>query len=214
MFIYKFTNPKNNKVYIGLWSKSLRELKARYTYELKNKKNRPIVNAINKAGGLENFKFEIIKDDVDTREQLLSLEKTLISQHLSFSNGYNLTKGGEGTQLFGKDNPNYGKAAWNRGKKLSLETREKMSVWQKGQPKSASHKAAIKLRGLNQRIKISQEQENELVFLYIKGEDRESICQKIKLTVGPYRRIIKDLIVNGGLIQREQNTIFEENYGY
>ena len=213
MFIYRFTNPKNNKVYIGLCSNSLRELKARYIYDIKHNKNRPIVNALRKYG-IDNFKFEIIKNNITDREILLKLEQYFIKLYGSIKYGYNITAGGEGTQLFGKDNPNYGKKAWNNGLKMSKEFCQNSSLRQKGKILSESHLRATRERGLRERIKITEEQENELVFLYIKGESRESICQKIKLTMGPYRRIIKDLIANGGLIQREQNTIFEENYGY
>jgi group I intron endonuclease len=213
MFIYKFTNPINNKCYIGITKNSLSKLSIRYNFDVKHnsKTNRPISLALQKYG-IDNFKFEIIKDDITDYKELLLLEKYFIKQYDSIKHGYNVTTGGEETQLFGKANPNYGKKAWNNGVKMSKELRLAASLRQKGKTLSDSHLAAIRANGLREQIKITKEQENKLIFLYGKGASREIIAKTLNIGVQVYKRIIKDLIKSGDLVKREINTIFEEEY--
>lgn len=213
MFIYKFTNPKNNKVYIGITKNSLSKLSIRYNFEVNNDKktNRPITLALRKYG-IDNFKFEIIKDNITNYKELLQLEKYFIKQYDSINHGYNVTIGGEGTQLFGVANPNYGKKAWNNGMKMSDEFKYIASLRQKGKTLSESHLAAIRAKGLRERINVTKEQENELIFLYGKGTPRNKIAKTLNIGVQVYKRIISDLISSGDLVKREMNTIFEEKY--
>lgn len=215
MFIYKFTNPINNKCYIGITKNSLSKLSIRYNFDVKHNRkiNRPISLALQKYG-IDNFKFEIIKDDITDYKELLLLEQHFIKQYDSIKYGYNITTGGEGTQLFGKANPNYGKKAWNNGIKMSEEFCLASSLRQKGKTLSDSHLAAIRAKGLKEQIKITKEQENELIFLYGTGISREIIAKTLNIGVQVYKRIIGDLIKSGDLVKREFSTLFEEEYGY
>jgi len=213
MFIYKFTNPINNKCYVGITKNSLSKLSIRYNFDIKHRMNRPIILALKKYG-IENFKFEIIKDNILSYEELLQLEKHFIKLYCSIKHGYNITSGGEGTQLFGSANPNYGKKSWNNGIKMSKEFCENSSLRQKGKVLSDSHLKAVRVKGLREQVKITKEQENELIFLYGKGISREAIAYTLSIGVQVYKRIVNNLIKSGELVRREINTIFEEEYGY
>jgi group I intron endonuclease len=149
--IYKTTNLINDKIYIGK--------------TVKNKDNSSYIGsgtALKKAilkYGIDNFKRETIEecetDLIDEREIYWIDFYNTTDRKI----GYNIATGGEGGNLgdkvnalisknvpkgeshflFGKVNIyRKGKGTWNKGKKLSKETIEKM----KG-PKSDAHKKAL-----------------------------------------------------------------------
>ena len=96
-YIYKITNNINGKIYIG---KTMRSIKQRWKEHLANIKkeeckNRPLYRAINKYG-VENFSIEKIEECSDII--LSDREKYWIEYYNSFKNGYNATKGGDGSQ--------------------------------------------------------------------------------------------------------------------
>lgn len=94
-YIYKITNLKNNKVYIGKtsysvdcrWKQHIRDSKKRLC------ENRPLYRAINKYG-IENFIIETIEEC--DNQVVNEREKYWIEQYRSFKNGYNATIGGDG----------------------------------------------------------------------------------------------------------------------
>ena len=95
-YIYKITNNLNGKIYIG---KTMRSIKQRWKEHLANIKkeeckNRPLYRAINKYG-VENFSIEKIEECSDII--LSDREKYWIEYYNSFKNGYNATKGGDGS---------------------------------------------------------------------------------------------------------------------
>ena len=100
--IYKITNQLNNKVYIGKTVESLEERWKEHKLESRKpiRGSRPLYAAIQKYG-LENFKIELIEDNIDL-EQLNFKEQYWIQYYNSYigfkySNGYNATLGGDGT---------------------------------------------------------------------------------------------------------------------
>jgi len=119
MYIYKTTNVINNKIYIGLSSKSVNESTNYYG------SGRLINEAIIKYGK-ENFHKEIIEDNIEDFKQLKNREiywiETLKS-HVSFDN-YNLTLGGDGSLGLSPD----------------IEWRKKISEAIKNSPKMESTK--------------------------------------------------------------------------
>jgi group I intron endonuclease len=91
MYIYKITNTINNKIYIGLSTKSV-EKSTNYlgSGEIQSR-------AIKKYGK-ENFIKEILEDGISCMQILSEREIYWINEYNStdHSIGYNITKGGEG----------------------------------------------------------------------------------------------------------------------
>ena len=111
-YIYKITNTVNNKAYIGI---SVNEPeKERIKRHLSGQGNRIIAMSIKKYG-IDAFAYEILEENVFD-ELLPEFERAYIAKFNTVSpHGYNLTWGGEVT------------------KKLSPETRRKLSISHKGQ---------------------------------------------------------------------------------
>lgn len=140
MLIYKATNLINGKVYIGQTTKSLEERKAYHKRDAK-RINTYFYRAINKYGW-ENFKWEILEDDISTREDLDDREKYYISLYDSFDNkekGYNTQSGGchfevteeekrsRSERVKGEKNPMYGKPGTWLGKHFTEEHKKNLS---------------------------------------------------------------------------------------
>ena len=96
-YIYKITNKKNQKIYIG---KTLLTPEARFKEHIKDhykeeEGNRPLYRAMKKYG-IENFFVETVEEceEKDINER----EKYWIEYYGSFKNGYNATIGGDGTR--------------------------------------------------------------------------------------------------------------------
>lgn len=92
--IYKATNKINNKVYIGIdknWPTR------KYAHKSKAKLNDGFLfhKAIRKYGW-DNFEWQIIYQTHDY-DHLKRVESFFIEEYNSFENGYNQTKGGEGS---------------------------------------------------------------------------------------------------------------------
>ena len=105
MYIYKLTNKKNGKSYIG---QSCRNPEVRWEEHVKNsyssdpKQRKYLQNAINKYGW-DNFDKEIIEVNDITKGQSFLDEREFywVLEHKTFykwGNGYNLTLGGSGTK--------------------------------------------------------------------------------------------------------------------
>lgn len=161
--IYQIRNLTNDKVYVGS-AVDFERRKKRHLQQLKNgiHHSLPLQRAFNKYG-FENFVFEIIKEC--EKEVLFKEEQQYLDIMKPFdSNGYNVSRSACGCRLsgvnhafygkFGKDNPNFGKKRTQEqkdaislcltGKKLSEETKKKMSVTAK---KNAKHGAEHHLYG-------------------------------------------------------------------
>lgn len=109
--IYKLTNIKNQKCYIGYTSK---EPLIRYQQHISDsitRCNYPIHKAIRKYGK-DNFIFEVIYQSKDKEHTLNIMEPFFIQIFKSLKEGYNCSLGGEATFF---------------GRKHTSETREKMS---------------------------------------------------------------------------------------
>ena len=97
--VYKITNLKNNKIYIGA-STSLFKRWERHISAAYNKNNKEYDKALYRAVrkyGVNNFSFQIIEITTDIYER----EKYWIAYYNSKNNGYNETLGGEYGSLKG-----------------------------------------------------------------------------------------------------------------
>ena len=136
--IYLITNKKTRQKYIG---QSI-NIEKRWTQHCngRNDKNIYIDDSIAKYGKA-NFKLTILEEV--PQERLSEREEYWIAKYDTFENRrhYNLTPGGEA--LFGDSNPFYGKthsmesrkkmSEFHKGKKLSEETKQKISKVTKGE---------------------------------------------------------------------------------
>ena len=91
--IYKITNDINNQVYIGLTTRSIEQ---RWKEHIRHKSS-SIDNAIQKYG-IAHFSVEEIEECPD--EIIDEREVYWIDFYDTYNNGYNATKGGDGTILF------------------------------------------------------------------------------------------------------------------
>ena len=90
--IYRITNNKNGKVYIGQSNDIERRFSQHQSsYEQERFSDKPLYKAFAKYG-IENFHIELIEETDNPEER----EKFWIEQKRSFKNGYNATKGGDG----------------------------------------------------------------------------------------------------------------------
>lgn len=140
MIVYKATNKINNKVYIGITTKTLEHRKRIHIRDSKTK-NTYFYRALRKYGE-NNFEWEII-DSAETMEELEELERYYINLYDSFNNkkkGYNSTSGGHNLyeitdeerhnrskRAKGKNNPMYGVESPMKGKHFTEEHKSKIS---------------------------------------------------------------------------------------
>lgn len=128
MIIYKATNLVNNKVYIGLTTKSLKTRKIQHIRESITRCKSYFHKALRKYGS-NNFQWETIHK-VTSKKQLFDLEVKEISKHNSNNPtfGYNQTPGGDITNILidksGKNNPFYGKHHSKEQRKLWSKQRK------------------------------------------------------------------------------------------
>lgn len=99
-YIYKIKNDINDKVYIG---KTLYSIQRRWKQHIDNSfknylKHLPIYAAINKYG-IEHFKIEQL-EEVQDYHILSDKERYWIAECDSYLNGYNATRGGDGSLLY------------------------------------------------------------------------------------------------------------------
>lgn len=142
--IYKITNKINNKIYIGMTTKDI-EVRWKQHLKVSKSKNDRNHRAIHKAilkYGVENFTFEKLHEtDIIDLDHLKELEIKYIKEYNSFKNGYNLTKGGDGTY----------------GYKLSQKQKDHLSKLYLGTKLSDEHKNNITKGLLNRHYKTSDE---------------------------------------------------------
>ena len=126
-YVYKITNTINGKAYIGI---SVHEpTQGRIKEHLAGRGNRIIARAVKKYGK-DAFTYEILEANVFD-ELLPDLEVAYIANYNTISpNGYNLTSGGD------------------KHKRLSAETRLKISEKQKGRPRTLSEAGRRKISEL------------------------------------------------------------------
>ena len=98
-YIYCITNLINKKQYIGKTTYSVTKRFQEHCQDFKKERceKRPLYNAMNKYG-IENFIVEELCEC--SNEELSSYEIQYIEKYNTYSDGYNATKGGDGSILF------------------------------------------------------------------------------------------------------------------
>jgi len=155
MLVYKITNTKNGKVYIG---KTTKTLDARRRVHIRNapiRSHLPLYRAMLRDG-VDNFTFETI-GTCETLEELNKREREIISAHKSNDRniGYNLTEGGDGgaqpehvLKIIGQK-----VSIANKGKKRSDEARRNISLGHIGLKYSEQQKKAMSERAIRLGIR-------------------------------------------------------------
>lgn len=96
MVIYKISNTKNGKVYIGQTVQPFNKRASEHKKRMRNGANFPLYNAMRKYG-IDAFSFEVV-DTASNQEELDEKERFWIAHcNSKHPNGYNLTAGGAGT---------------------------------------------------------------------------------------------------------------------
>lgn len=156
-YIYMLTDKRNGKKYIGKHNGSVKN------YITGGK----IPNAIIKKYGINIFERIILEDNIDSDIKLENKEKYYIEKYKTFSNGYNLTKGGDGggSWIYLKTEEEKKriveiKRQKNLNKKVSKETRLKMSKSKKGLKLSESHRLQV-IKNLSNRVEVHTEESKE-----------------------------------------------------
>lgn len=133
--IYRCFNKSTNESYIG-YDSDWPSRKTKHLYDHRNPNsasyNCHFYRALRKYG-LENFEWEVIYQSRDKEDCLNTMESFFIEEYDSFNNGYNMTKGGEGT---------LGKQSW-LGRKHQANTKAKISNALKGKIRSKEHSKNI-----------------------------------------------------------------------
>lgn len=126
--IYKATNKHNGKVYIG-FSKNWPQRINGHNYDRRygNSSHKAFYNAIQQYGW-DSFEWKAIYQSLDFEHTLTEMEPYFINEYRSWvrfedSNGYNITRGGEGT------------TGWKRSPELIEQHRQQM----KGRKQSPEH---------------------------------------------------------------------------
>lgn len=172
--IYMYTNLINEKKYVG----KAKDFNKRHNQHLKHKKD--LIDKKIKEYGIENFKVEILIENVQDNDKLNEYEKFFIKRkrsHVSYGTGYNRTWGGDGGDTIsgmtdeqrkeysrklsesrkGEKNPNYGVHRYGKdspryGHKHSDEFKKHLSEAFKGE----KHPMYGKPRSNETRQKISE----------------------------------------------------------
>lgn len=123
--IYKIINKNNGKIYIGRTNQLKRRMiEHRSQYNRQDRTNNSPLYIAMREEGIENFYHKII-EETDDFEKSCELEKYYIQyyrERLGRDNVYNYQKGGVGGQshdIYGKNNPMYGKH-WTEDKKKQV----------------------------------------------------------------------------------------------
>lgn len=96
MLIYKATSATTGKVYIGQTSQSLQErIRQHNSHAYGHQYTYHFHNAIRKYG-INDFDYEIIEDNITSKDALNERERYWISYYNSYYEGYNSTMGGDG----------------------------------------------------------------------------------------------------------------------
>lgn len=137
MVVYKITNNKNGKIYIGQTTGSIKSRWSKHCSPLSHCVK--LKNAIQKYGK-DSFSIEIIKE-CSSKDELNKLEKSLICKYNSIENGYNLTTGGD---AFNHNEETKRKIRNFRiGYKFSKEAKENMSKSASGRSMGEEQKKKI-----------------------------------------------------------------------
>ncbi len=135
--VYKITNTKNSKCYIGITSRTVDERWQEHLSRHRcNLRNNRLYAAIRKYG-TDSFIIESLHSS-DSEDEIRKLEDLYIRKFDSYENGYNCNYGGHGF-LHIPDDIKIKIGESQKGKIISMEARKKMSSAKQGDSRCAIH---------------------------------------------------------------------------
>lgn len=161
--VYRITNTVNGAQYIGVTKNPSARMNQHACHKIPTRA--AIKNAIAKHGR-DKFTMDILL--YSTQEYCYMMEPKIIEAYNTMSpNGYNICKGGRGAVGLrgelngmygrrGEAHQHFGKVGYNKGKKLSEATKEKMRVAHLGQKRSLESCEKIKQVALNRSPELLQ----------------------------------------------------------
>lgn len=162
--VYQHKNKINNKVYIGITSRTAQERWGNQGY---NYKSSPyFYNAIQKYGW-DNFEHNILYTNL-TKEEACKKEQELISQFNSMNRefGYNSTSGGEIFTMNDETKQKISQALQGNknglGHPCSEEKKRKISEAQKGREFTEEHKQKLSEAAKKRHVPCSEEKKKKL----------------------------------------------------
>lgn len=110
-FIYKITNDINQRIYIGMTERTIKERFKEHCQEYKRERaeKRPLYSAMKKYG-IEHFHVELVEETDNPEER----EQYWIEFYNSYKEGYNATLGGDGRSHINQDEIEKILEAYNR----------------------------------------------------------------------------------------------------
>ena len=172
MYIYKWTNKINGKIYVGKTTRTIKERLRGYKDDIKSvekgtyKHKFPIVFALHKYG-IDNFIFEVIDIASDNIE--LNIKETDWIAKLDACNkeiGYNCLKGGNDGWL---------------GRKHTQESKDKMSKTRKGKWQG----------GINPKSKMNDTDKDNMIIDFNNSLNILDLSAKYKIHRTQVLRILK-----------------------
>ena len=157
--IYKATSKTTGKSYIGFDS-NWPNRKSVHKSNIKHKDYK-FYRALKKYGW-DDFEWSLVYQSTDRDHTLNEMESYFIKQYDTFTNGYNMTVGGDGSVLSEEIIERIRKA--NIGKKLSEETKEKLRQINLGKKQSPETKEKNRQSNLGRGLgrKLSDETKDKL----------------------------------------------------
>ena len=122
MIVYRITNKKNGKSYIGFTSKSVDQRWSEHVYWALHRNSHYRIHAAIRKYGPENFEQYVLAEGSDENYVLNTLEPKFIAEYNTQKNGYNTLPGGSERQSL----------------RHSDETKQKMSLHNRWRGKSRS----------------------------------------------------------------------------
>jgi len=214
--IYLITNKINNKKYVGQ-SSNTEERWYRHSVDYKRLTDRYLYRAMNKYG-FDNFYFEVIEENIPI-EYIGEKEIYYIKYfNTKAPNGYNMTDGGEGSFNRVISNETKEKISKSlKGKKLSEETKKKMSVRNQERYKDDSERKKISDSMKNNKQAIEKAVFNIQQYNNSISKEEKLINQR-KAVAKRSKRIFGQSLTNGEIIMfnsiREASRWIRENTMY
>ena len=175
--IYKVTNIINNKCYIGLTSRDFETRRYEHIYESNSDSVFKFHQALRKYS-TDNFTWEILENGLESIKIANEREIYYIQHFNSYSNGYNMTKGGGG-----RDNYFFSTLARERmrqaklDKPLSLDHANKIGDSLRGTPKTEEHRLNVikSITGLKRSKEFCLDASKRMIGKYVGDKNPAAI---------------------------------------